>query len=171
MFNLSIETAQIPEDWRRTIVTPVAKSPCTTYPRQFRPISLTSVVCKILDTILKEKLLSQLSLLLLLTTSQHGFLPRRSTVASLSAEETVTQWHDEGDTVDIVYLNYGKAFDSVNHHLLLNKLKCNGIAPSGINWIVGCCFTWNNPSRPLPPAFFSPSTKLYSLIFRLINYW
>ncbi len=46
MFNLSLQTAQIPEDWRRAIVTPVAKSPRSTDPRQFRPIRLTSVVGK-----------------------------------------------------------------------------------------------------------------------------
>ncbi len=53
----------------------------------------------------------------------------------LSAEETVTRWIDEGDTVDIVYLDFAKAFDSVNHRLLLAKLKCYEIAPSVINWI------------------------------------
>ncbi len=129
MFNLSLQTAQVPEDWRRAIVTPVAKSPSTTDPRQIRPMSLTPVVCKILETILKEKLLSHLSQLLLLTTRQHGFLPRRSTVTHLlSAEETVTRWLDEGDTVDIVYPDFAKAFDSVNHRLLLTKLKCYGIS-------------------------------------------
>ncbi len=79
IFNLSLQTAQVPEDWRRAIVIPVAKSPRTTDPRQFRPINLTSVVCKTLETILKDKLLSHLSQLSLLTTRQHGFLPRRST--------------------------------------------------------------------------------------------
>ncbi len=75
--------------------------------------------------ILKEKLLAHLSQLSLLTTKQHGFLRRRSTLTKLlSAEETVTRWLDEGDTVDIVYLNFAKAFDSVNHRLLLTKLKC-----------------------------------------------
>ncbi len=55
------------------------------------------------ETILKEKVLSHLSQLSLLETRQHGFLPRRSTVKKLlSAEETVTRWLDEGDTVDIV---------------------------------------------------------------------
>ncbi len=99
-------------------------------------MSLTPVVCKILETILKEQLLSNLSQLSLLTTRQHGFLPRRSTVTHLlSAEETVTRWLDEGDTVDIVYLDFAKAFDSVSHRLLLTKLKCYGIAPSVINWI------------------------------------
>ncbi len=86
--------------------------------------------------ILNEKLLSHLSQFSLLTTRQHGFLPRRSTLTYLlSAEETVTRWLDEGDTVDIVYLDFAKAFDSVNHRLLLTKLKCYGIAPSVINWI------------------------------------
>ncbi len=136
MLDLSLQTAQVPGDWRRAIVTSVAKSPRTTDPRQFRPISLTSVVCKILETILKENLLSHLYQILLLTTRQHGFFPRRSTITNLlSAEEAVIRWLDEGDTVDIVYLGFVKAFDSVNHRLLLIKLKCYGIAPSVINWI------------------------------------
>ncbi len=97
MLNLSLQTVQVPENWRR------AKSPRTTDPRQFRPISLTSVVCKILEMILKGRLLSHLSQFLLLTTRQHGFIPRRSTLPNLlSAVKTVTRWLDEGDTVDIV---------------------------------------------------------------------
>ncbi len=79
--------------------------------------------------ILKKKLLSHVSQLLLLTTKQHGFLLRRSTLTNLlSAEETVTRWLDEGDTVDIVYLDFAKAFDSVNHRLLLTKVKYYGIS-------------------------------------------
>ncbi len=66
----------------RAIVTPVAKSPHATDPMQIRPISLTSVVCKIFETILKEKLLSHESQLSLLITRQHGFLSRRSTVTN-----------------------------------------------------------------------------------------
>ncbi len=79
MFNLSLQTAQVPDNWRRAIVTPVAKIPRTTDPRQFRSISLTSVVCKLLN----EKLLSHLSQFSLLTTRQHGFLPHRSTLTNL----------------------------------------------------------------------------------------
>ncbi len=55
IFDLSLQTAQVPEDWRRAMVTPIAKTQRTTDPRPFRSISLTSVVCKILETILKEK--------------------------------------------------------------------------------------------------------------------
>ncbi len=124
MLKRSLQTVKVSENWRRGIVTPVTKNPRTTDPRQFRPISLTSVVCKTLETILEEKLMSYLSQLSLLTTRQHGFLRRRSTAANLLSDE-----------VDIICLNFAKAFDSVNHRLLLANLKRHGIAPSVIKWI------------------------------------
>ncbi len=72
----------------------------------------------------------------ILTTRQHDILPRRSIVTNLlSAEEMVTRWLDEGDTVDIAYLDFAKAFDSVNLRPLLTKLNCYGIAPSAINCV------------------------------------
>ncbi len=75
-------------------------------------------------------------LIFLVRLSVKAKTPYRSTLTNLlSAEETVTRWLDEGDSVDIVYLDFAKPFDSVNHHLLLTKLKCNGIAPSVINRI------------------------------------
>ncbi len=132
MFNLSFQTTKVPEDWRRVVVTPVTK----TDPGQFRPIRLMSVDCKIPETILKEKQPSHFSKLSLLTIRHQGFLLRQSTVINLlSPEETVTRWLEEVDTVDIVYLDFGKAFDSVNRLLLLTMLKCYGIAPSVINWV------------------------------------
>ncbi len=97
MFNLSLQTGQAPEDWRRAIATPD--------PRPFRPISLTSVACKILGTILKEELLSHLSQLSLLIIRQNGFFPHRPIVTNLLAtEETVTRGLDEGETVDIAWI-------------------------------------------------------------------
>ncbi len=67
-FNLSFLTSRIPDDRRHAIVTPVAKAPRTTDPNLFRPISLTSVVCKVLEAILKEKMLAHLSQFSLLTS-------------------------------------------------------------------------------------------------------
>ncbi len=69
---------------------------------QFRPISLTPAVCQFLESTLKENLLSHLS--------QHGSLPHRFTVTN---PITVSHWLDEGNTVEIVYLDFTKAFDSV----------------------------------------------------------
>ncbi len=83
MFNLSLLTSRIPDDRPHAIVAPVAKAPRTADPNLFRPISLTSVVCKVLEAILKEKMLARLSQFSLLTSRQHGFLPRRSTLTNL----------------------------------------------------------------------------------------
>ncbi len=68
IFNISLQTSKIPDDWRHAIVTPVAKAPHTADPNLFMPISLTSVVCKVLEAILKEKMLAHLSQFSLLTS-------------------------------------------------------------------------------------------------------
>ncbi len=136
IFNLSLQTSQIPDDWRHAIATPQAKTSRTADPNLFRPISLTSVVCKVLKAILKEKMLAHLSQFLLLTSRQHGFLPRHSTLTTLLvAEELITKWLDEGSAVDLIYLDFSKAFDPVNHRLLLHKLRGYGIAPIVISWV------------------------------------
>ncbi len=107
---IAFQTSQIPDDWRSAIVTPVAKAPCTADPNLFRPISLTSVVYKVLEAILKEKMLAHLSQFSLLTSRQHGSLPRRSTLTNLLvAEELITKWLDEGSAVDMMYRDFSKS--------------------------------------------------------------
>ncbi len=110
--------------------TVVAKAPRTTDPNLFRPISLTSVVCMVLEAILKEKMLAHLSQFSLLTSRQHGFLPRSSNLTNLLvAEELITTWFDEGNAVNLIYLDFSNAFESVNHRLFLAQLREYGIAP------------------------------------------
>ncbi len=95
--NLSLQNSPIPDDWLQAIVAPIAKAPRTAHLHLFRPISLTSAVCKVHQTILKEKMLGQLSQFSFLASRQHGFLPRRSTQAHLLvAEELITKKFDEG---------------------------------------------------------------------------
>ncbi len=89
-----------------------------------------------LEPILKEKMLAHLSQFTLLTSRQHGFLPRRSTLTNLLVEEEfITKWLDKGSAVDLIYLDFSKAFDSANHRLLLDKLRGYGIAPIVISWV------------------------------------
>ncbi len=65
-----------------------------------------------LEAILKEKMLNPLTQFSLLTSRQHGFLPRRSILTNLLvAEELITKWLDEGTVVDLIYLDFSKAFD------------------------------------------------------------
>ncbi len=136
IFKISLQTSQISDDWRHAIATPVANTPRTADPKRFRPMSLTSVVCKALEAILKDKMPAILSHFSLLTSRQHGFLPIRSALTKLlMAEELVTYWLDEGSPVDMIYLDISKDFYSVNHWLLLDKLKGYGIGSIVISCI------------------------------------
>ncbi len=97
------------------------------------PSASRSVVCKILEASLKEKLLHSL-----LTARQNDYPPLRSTVKNLlSAEETVTQWLDKGNTFDIVYLDFTRAFHLANHSFLVTKLNCYGVYPE--SYVIEVC--------------------------------
>ena len=72
----------------------------------------------------------------LINTSQHGFLKARSCLTNfLCFFEEITKWVDEGSPVDIIYLDFQKAFDKVSHQKLIFKLKSHGMGNSIINWI------------------------------------
>ncbi len=77
---------------------------------------------------MKRSLLFFLSDTQSISYHQHGFLPRRSCLPNLLVfEEAVTRMMDEGNTVDVIYLDFAKAFDSVNHRFLLTKMKSFGL--------------------------------------------
>ena len=71
-----------------------------------------------------------------LSPLQHGFVPRRSCLSNLLiTEERVTRIIDSGETADMVFLDFAKAFDSVNHRKLLAKLISAGVHPELVSWI------------------------------------
>ena len=99
-------------------------------------MSLTSTVCKILESIIKDSIVTHLDTFSLLSTKQHGFVPRRACVTNLL--ETIdyrTARFEEKVPLDLLYLDFAKAFDKVAHELLLIKLKAYGIHPCLIRWI------------------------------------
>ena len=72
----------------------------------------------------------------LINTSQHGFLKARSCLTNLLCFfEEITKWVDDGSPVDVIYLDFQKAFDKVPHQRLIFKLKSHGMGISIINWI------------------------------------
>ena len=102
----------------------------------YRPMSLTSVVCKVMESILRDEVLNYVNLNNLFTVEQHGFMKKRSFLTNfLETFEEWTEALDEGYEVDAVYLDYRKAFDTVQHKQLLAKLESYGIEGDIYQWI------------------------------------
>ncbi len=136
LFANSQTTAVVPTDWRLAIICPIYKKGDPEDVSDYRPVSLTSIICKTFERILKRALLSFLSDTRSISPHQHGFLPCRSRLSNLLVfEEAVTSMMDEGHTVDVIYLDFAKAFDSVNHRFLLAKMKSFGLRDVVVRWI------------------------------------
>lgn len=105
-------------------------------PSNYRPISLCSIIVKLMERGIKDKLMDHLEDNGLLSDAQHGFRRNRSCMSNLLQYlNKVTEALDEGIPVDIVYYNYSKAFDKIPHQRLLMKLESYGIRGNVLNWI------------------------------------
>ena len=136
VFNLSLEEGIVPLEWKEANIIPLFKTGSRNKSENYRPVSLTSVICKLLERLIKDHLVDFLVKNKLINPSQHGFLKARSCLTNmLCFLEDVTKWLDEGSPVDIIYLDFKKAFDKVPHQRLLLKLKAHGIGNGMINWI------------------------------------
>ena len=136
VFNLSLEEGIVLLEWKEANIIPLFKKGSRNKSENYRPVSLTSVICKLLERLIKDHLVDFLVKNKLINPSQHGFLKARSCLTNmLCFLEDVTKWLDEGSPVDIIYLDFKKAFDKVPHQKLLLKLKAHGIGNGMINWI------------------------------------
>ena len=130
------QSGYMPDDWKLANVTPIFKKGSKTLPCNYRPISLTSVVCKLLETLIRDKLISHLEENHLLKNTQHGFRNKRSCLTNLlDFSYDIMNLYDESKAVDIIYLDFQKAFDKVPHKRLLIKLKSHGIQGDVLRWI------------------------------------
>jgi hypothetical protein len=97
---------------------------------------LTSILGKVLESIIKDNLVHHLEKFKLLFDSQHGFRKGRSCLTNLlDFMENVTKYLDESQPVDIIYLDFAKAFDKVPYVRLFKKLQAHGIWGQTLNWI------------------------------------
>ena len=136
VFNKSLSEGVVPEDWKIANVTAIFKKGSVTSPGNYRPVSLTSIICKMLESIIRDKVMEFLDGNNLLSEDQHGFRSGRSCVTQLlEIMEIWTSMLDEGGGIDVVYLDFLKAFDSVPHQRLLKKIKAYGIDGSLLQWI------------------------------------
>ena len=136
LFQKSLQYSTVPQDWRSANVTPVFKSGNKKLVSNYRPISLTSTVSKIMESLIRSSLRSHFLNNNLINSSQQGFLERKSCLTNLlHCMEEVTSILDEGHSADILYLDFSKAFDKVQHQRLINKLQSLGIGGSILAWI------------------------------------
>ncbi|CAM4644795.1 unnamed protein product [Lepidochelys kempii] len=134
--NLSFKSATVPNDWKIANVTPIFKKGYRGDPGNYRPVSLTSVPGKLVETIVKNKIVRHIEEHKFLLKNQHGFCKGRSCLTNLlEFFEGVNKHVDKGDPVDIVYLDFQKAFDKVPHQRFLCKLSCHGIRGKILSWI------------------------------------
>ena len=136
IFQKSLDEGRCPDDWKSANVTPIHKKGDRTEPSNYRPVSLTSQVCKVLESIVREQVIKHLNSNNLLSEVQHGFREGRSCLTNLL--ETLEIWTeiiDEGDGLDIAYLDFRKAFDLVSHKHLIFKMSRYGINGQILNWV------------------------------------
>ena len=135
VFQDSIDSGTVPRRWKEANVCAVFKKGRKSDPANYRPISLTCVVSKILKHIVHSFIMKHLNHNNILTDCQHGFRAKRSTEMQL-----IFTLHDMAKTIQsssihAAVLDFAKAFDKVPHRRLLRKLQYYGIQGSLLNWL------------------------------------
>ncbi|KAI8484554.1 hypothetical protein Bbelb_376610, partial [Branchiostoma belcheri] len=135
IFQHSLNTAEIPKDWRDSNICAIFKKGDRAVPSNYRPVSLTCISCKLLEHIIHSQIMKHLESYSILTDYQHGFRAKRSTETQL-----ILTVHDIADAlnskrqVDLAILDFTKAFDKWQAHgRLISKLEYYGIQGPTLN--------------------------------------
>ena len=168
IFNKSLQDGMVPKDFKIANITPIFKKGNRKLPTNYRLISLlTSIIGKIFESIITSRIKSHLEDRELIKDSQHGFRERRSCLTNLlEFFNTVFSEVDNFKSFDVIYLDFKKAFDTVPHQRLLEKLKAHGIRNKVLQWIRnwllnrqqrvvinGECSEWANVTSGVPQGY------------------
>jgi hypothetical protein len=133
LFNMCLSTGSIPRTWCCANIMPIYKSGDAESIKSYRPISLLPIVSKVLERCVYNKIYPHICNKL--NISQHGFVTGRSTSTQLlNWTDFTSRILDSQGQVDVIYLDFEKAFDKVSHDLLLTKLRLFGFGGSLIDW-------------------------------------
>ena len=136
LFRKTLDEGRLPEDWKTAKITPIFKKGSRRLACNYRPVSLTSQVCKLLERIVRAQITDHLELNNLFSEHQHGFTSKKSCQSNLL--ESLEEWSEALDNdldLDIIFLDFKKAFDTVPHERLIKKLKSYGIVSKISDWI------------------------------------
>ena len=126
LFKKCFETSSIPSQWKTANVRALHKKGSKTDPSNYRPISLTCIICKVYEKLIRTHILEHVADKI--TRKQHGFTIGKSCLSNLlESVDFINDMLAKGECVDIFYLDFQKAFDTVPHYRLLEKLSFFGI--------------------------------------------
>ena len=164
LFKKNVDEGVLPQSWKNANVTAIFKKGDKSKPGNYRPISLTSVLIKILEKIIREAIVDHMNNNDFFSKHQHGFRSGLSCVTQLL--EVIDDWTkmlDERKSIDVIYFDFQKAFDTVPHERLLEKLHSYGIRGKILRWIRdfltnrkqrvilnGQCSKWTNVTSGIP---------------------
>ena len=133
IFNVSLATGSFPSLWKKSLVIPIFKDGKAEMVKNYRPISILSVFAKVFEKLVCKIIYWHCKQLM--SPNQHGFVKARSTCTNLvTFVEKLSAALDSGQTVDVIYTDFSKAFDKVPHQKLLQKLSMYGFNYQLVNW-------------------------------------
>ena len=136
IFQKSIDTGEVPNDWKEANVSPIFKKGQRYNPANYRPVSLTCLCSKVMEHIITKHMVTHLENNNILYDLQHGFRSKRSTETQLLAfTQDVLKNLRNGQQTDIIIMDFAKAFDKVSHWRLIKKLRNYGITGSVNKWV------------------------------------
>ena len=132
----SIEKGKVPSFYKEQTFVPIHKKGSKAVAANYRPISLTSHVVKIFERVIRKKLVLYLEENNLLCANQHGFRAGKSCLSQLLLHiDNILINALEGLETDVIYLDFAKAFDKVDHEILVKNLSNFGISGPDLNWL------------------------------------
>ena len=136
MLRSSLDLGIIPTAYKKQSIVPIYKKGNRDNPANYRPVSLTSHIIKVFERVIRSKMVEYLETNKLLNKNQHGFRKGRNCLSQLLDHyDELLNTVSNSSNADVIYLDYSKAFDKVDHHILLQKLERIGITGKLYRWL------------------------------------